>query len=65
MKLFINQIIQGDCLEVLSKIKGDFVIVTDPPFNIGYHYSNYKDKMEEGNNLLSGTTGALNLINTT
>jgi len=47
MKLFINQIIQGDCLEVLSKIKGDFVIVTDPPFNIGYHYSNYKDKMEE------------------
>ena len=44
MKLFINQIIQGDCLEVLSKIKGDFVIVTDPPFNIGYHYSKNLDK---------------------
>jgi DNA modification methylase len=23
------------------------VIVTDPPFNIGYHYNNYKDKMKE------------------
>lgn len=23
------------------------VIVTDPPFNIGYHYSGYSDKMDE------------------
>ena len=23
------------------------VIVTDPPFNIGYHYKNYKDKMDQ------------------
>lgn len=23
------------------------VIVTDPPFNIGYHYKGYKDKMDE------------------
>lgn len=26
---------------------GDFVIVTDPPFNIGYHYGQYKDKLDE------------------
>jgi len=43
----IMKIIQGDCLEEIAKIKEDFVIVTDPPFNIGYHYSNYKDNMEE------------------
>ena len=42
-----NQVIQGDCLEVMPKIKGDFVIVTDPPFNIGYHYANYADNLEE------------------
>ena len=24
---------------------GDYVIVTDPPFNIGYHYGEYKDKV--------------------
>jgi DNA modification methylase len=48
MNEYINKIICGDCLEELAKIKGDFVIVTDPPFNIGYHYSNYKDNMEEG-----------------
>lgn len=43
----LNKIIQGDCLEILQKIKGDFVIVTDPPFNIGYHYKNYSDNLEE------------------
>ena len=23
------------------------MIVTDPPFNIGYHYKSYRDKMKE------------------
>lgn len=40
-----KQVIQGDCLNIIPKIKGKFIIVTDPPFNIGYHYNNYKDKM--------------------
>lgn len=26
---------------------GQACIVTDPPFNIGYHYNTYKDKMDE------------------
>lgn len=26
---------------------GDFVIVTDPPFNIGYHYKGYKDRVDD------------------
>ena len=39
---------QGDCLEVMKTL--DFhnvIIVTDPPFNIGYHYNQYKDKMKK------------------
>lgn len=46
---------QGDNLEVmksqtfLEAIKGkDCCIVTDPPFNVGYHYNEYKDKKDEG-----------------
>ena len=34
-----------DCEELLKNRK--VVIVTDPPFNIGYHYNSYKDKMKE------------------
>lgn len=45
----IEQIIHGNCLEELPKIKaiyGDkFIIVTDPPFNVGYHYNDYDDNM--------------------
>ena len=40
-----QEIIQGDCLDILPTIQGDFVIVTDPPFNIGYHYNDYKDNL--------------------
>ncbi len=43
-----------DCLdfiksdEFISKTKNKKVcIVTDPPFNIGYHYKTYKDRMKE------------------
>ena len=37
-----------NCLDFLSKnnIPQNSIIVTDPPFNIGYHYNEYKDKME-------------------
>lgn len=44
-----QELILGNCLEELPKIKAKkekFVIVTDPPFNIGYHYNNYKDNMD-------------------
>ena len=43
----LNQIIQGDCLDEIGKIQGDFIIVTDPPFNIGYRYKSYKDNLKE------------------
>ena len=37
-----------NCLDFLRKnnIPNNSIIVTDPPFNIGYHYNEYKDKME-------------------
>ena len=41
----MNQVIHGDCLEILPTIMGDYVIVTDPPFNIGYHYNSYNDNL--------------------
>ena len=33
--------------EVIKEHKTKLVIVSDPPFNIGYNYNLYKDKMEE------------------
>jgi DNA modification methylase len=45
-----SELILGNSLEELPKInvkEKKFVIVTDPPFNIGYHYNNYKDNMED------------------
>jgi site-specific DNA-methyltransferase (adenine-specific) len=44
-----SQLIQGNCIEEMHKIKmreEKFVIVTDPPFNVGYHYNEYKDNMD-------------------
>ena len=38
---------QGDCLAEMKDIPDWSVIVTDPPFNIGYRYSSYKDRMAE------------------
>jgi site-specific DNA-methyltransferase (adenine-specific) len=33
----------GDCREVLPTLAG--VVVTDPPFNVGYHYDTYTDRL--------------------
>lgn len=43
------QLIHGNALDELPKIKESFIIVTDPPFNIGYHYNSYIDSMDEAN----------------
>lgn len=36
-----------DFKDVMYEIEGDFVIVTDPPYNIGYKYNEYKDKLSD------------------
>jgi len=44
-KLRGNQIIQGDCLELLKALEKESVdlVFADPPFNIGYEYDVYRD----------------------
>ncbi len=44
-----SELIHGNCIEEMQKIKmreEKFVIVTDPPFNVGYHYNEYNDNMD-------------------
>jgi site-specific DNA-methyltransferase (adenine-specific) len=47
MQEFLNKIICGDCIKVLSKARGPFadLIFADPPFNIGYKYDKYNDEV--------------------
>lgn len=44
----------GNCFNELPKIiekleirNKKYILVSDPPYNIGYHYNNYSDKMSE------------------
>ena len=50
----------GDCRSILKSVQTEnSIIVTDPPFNIGYHYNSYKDRMNENEyfNMLSEICG--------
>ncbi len=49
MQKLLNKIICGDCIEVLGKISEPFadLIFADPPFNIGYKYDKYYDKVKK------------------
>jgi len=51
MSRFLNRIICGDCIEVLGKVRKPFadLIFADPPFNIGYKYDKYYDKVKKKN----------------
>ena len=51
MQKFINKIICGDCIEILAEVNEPFagLIFADPPFNIGYKYDKYYDKVKSKN----------------
>jgi len=51
MQKLLNKIICGDCIEVLGKIDKPFadLIFADPPFNIGYKYDKYDDRVKKKN----------------
>ncbi len=51
MQKFFDKIICGDCIEVLGKVDEPFadLIFADPPFNIGYKYDKYYDKVKKKN----------------
>jgi len=50
-KIRRGEIICGDCIEVLGKVTEPFadLIFADPPFNIGYKYDKYYDKVKKKN----------------
>ena len=38
----------GNCREIIQSVKPEnCIVVTDPPFNVGYHYNSYNDRMPE------------------
>ena len=51
MQKFRDQIVYGDCVEVVRKVEKPFadLIFADPPFNIGYKYDKYHDKVKAKN----------------
>jgi DNA modification methylase len=51
MQKLLNRIICGDCIEVLGKVREPFadLIFADPPFNIGYKYDKYYDRVKKKN----------------
>lgn len=34
-----------NCLNILKQLEGNYIIVSDPPFNMNYHYNSYKDNL--------------------
>jgi site-specific DNA-methyltransferase (adenine-specific) len=58
-----NQIICGDCIEVLGKTKNPFadLVFADPPFNIGSKYDKYYDKKKNQNYIAIGDDHAANV----
>ena len=50
MNNMIDNLYCGDCRDVLFQVISECnnpIIVSDPPFNIGYKYDKYKDKMND------------------
>ena len=45
---FINKVIQGDCLEVMKQMPDKCVdlVVTDPPYGLGFQYEQFTDTQE-------------------
>jgi len=41
------RLIHGDCLEAMKLIPEDAIVVSDPPFNVKYHYNTCRDNMKE------------------
>lgn len=39
------KIIQGDCRKLIKDVAPNAFIISDPPYNQGYHYDAYKDKL--------------------
>lgn len=40
-------IYHGDCREILPQLPKVDLVLTDPPYNVGYHYASYKDSLSK------------------
>jgi site-specific DNA-methyltransferase (adenine-specific) len=42
-------LLHGDCLDMLPHFEPNSIdmVLTDPPYNVGYHYESYKDDLEQ------------------
>ena len=51
MQKYLDKIFCGDCIELLREVNEPFadLIFADPPFNIGYKYDKYYDKLKKKN----------------
>lgn len=38
-------IYHGNCLDILPTLPADAIVISDPPYNVGYHYESYKDAL--------------------
>lgn len=48
--LELNKIYHADCMDGMAELPQGhkYCVVTDPPFNVGYHYNEYNDRKDEG-----------------
>jgi DNA modification methylase len=53
MQEYRNKILHGDCIELLGRVTEPFadLVFADPPFNVGFRYDKYHDKLEKNNYL--------------
>jgi site-specific DNA-methyltransferase (adenine-specific) len=53
MQEYRNKILAGDCIDLLGKAEEPFadLVFADPPFNVGFRYDKYHDKLEKNNYL--------------
>jgi DNA modification methylase len=54
----------GDCERLMPMLPSDAVVVTDPPYNIGYRYQNHNDRRQEADysRLLAGALRAPSVV---
>jgi len=47
MSEITNQILTGDCLEIMTKIETETVslVITSPPYNLALDYDKYEDNL--------------------
>ena len=61
---WVGSIHQGDCLETMAKLPENSIHLAfaDPPFNIGYEYDEYDDRLDSESTWTGAKTGSVRFI---